>query len=142
MELDIAAAGAAAAQIAAGEVAVGQLDLEYIVPARLALIADAHSAGPRYPVNGDVEVNDPAIRIIRINGVDRHGGILDVLAIAMVYVIQVAPEGAFLDAAGDAEVAIRAGGGAGNPPATRHEVLWRRNEAPIGSGDKNGQHNS
>ena len=44
MELDIAAAGAAAAQIAAGEVAVGQLDLEYVIAARLTLVARASLA--------------------------------------------------------------------------------------------------
>src|SRR5881396_3264784 len=67
VELDVASTRMAAAQIASGEVTIGQLDLEYVVAARLALVAHPHSRRARLTVNGDVVVDDPAIRIIRVH---------------------------------------------------------------------------
>src|SRR5438552_6277096 len=64
VELDVAPTGPAATQIATGEIAVGQLDLEYVIPARLALVTCPDSRSARLSINRDVVVNDPAIRVI------------------------------------------------------------------------------
>src|SRR5439155_17142902 len=126
VELDVASTRMAAAQIASGEVAVGQLDLKYVVAARLALVAHPHSRRACLTVYGDVVIDDPAIRIIRVKRVAGHGRLFDVHAVAVVDVIQVAPERAVLDATRHTEVGFRARGCAGNPSTARHEVAHRR----------------
>src|SRR2546425_13300057 len=98
VELDVASTRMAAAQIAPGEVAVRQLDLEYVVAARLALVARPHSRRARLTVDGDVVINDPAIRIVRVKRVAGHCRVFHVHTAAVVDVIQVAPERAVLDA--------------------------------------------
>ncbi|TAK95019.1 MAG: hypothetical protein EPO07_15850 [Verrucomicrobia bacterium] len=87
-----------AAQIATGEIAVGQLDLEYVVAARLTLVAHAHARGARLTVNGHVAVNDAAIRVGRVHGITRDRRGFHVHAVAMINVIEMAPERAVLDA--------------------------------------------
>ena len=73
-------------------------------------------------VDRDVVVDDPAISVIRINGVpgDRCG--LHVHAVAMIDVVQVAPERAVLHATGHTEVGLGARRCAGNPAAAGDEV--------------------
>src|SRR5882672_4235295 len=102
VELDVAPTRPTATQIATGEIAVGQLDLEYVVAARLALVAHPHSPRACLAIDRDVVVDDPAIGVIRIDGVARDGRGLHVHAIAVVDVVQVAPKGAILDATGHA----------------------------------------
>src|SRR5437879_3780876 len=126
VELDVASTRMAAAQIATGEVAIGQLDLEYVVAARLALVAHPHSRRARLTVYRDVVVDDPAIRIIRVKRVAGYCRLFHVPAVAMVDVIQVAPERAVLDATCHTEVGFGARGCAGNPATTGHEVAHRR----------------
>src|SRR5439155_16727483 len=84
VELDVASTRTAAAQIATGEVAVRQMDLKCVVAARLALVAHPHSRRARLTVNGDVVVDDPAIRIIRVKRVAGHCRLFHVLAVAVV----------------------------------------------------------
>src|SRR6266404_8338083 len=126
VELDVASTRTAAAQIATGEVAVRQLDLKYVVAARLALVAHPHSRCARLTVNGDVVIDDPAIRIIRVKRVAGYCRLFHVHAVAVVDVIQVAPERAVLDATCHTEVGFRARGCASNPSTARHEVAHRR----------------
>src|SRR5439155_23751643 len=126
VELNVAATRPAATQIATREIAVGQLDLEYVVAPRLALIAHADSGSAWLTVDRDVVIDDPAISVIRINCVSGDRGLFYVHAVPMVDVVEVPPERAVLDAAGDTEVALGARRCAGNPAAARHEVArWR-----------------
>src|SRR5712691_7612494 len=92
VKLDVASTRMTAAQIATGEVPAGQLDLEYVVAARLTLVARAHSRRSRLTVYGDVVINDPAIWISRVKRVAGHCRLLHVHTVAVVNVIQVAPE--------------------------------------------------
>src|SRR5258706_9846448 len=129
VELDVAATRVSAAQVATGEVAVGQLDLEYVVAARLALVARPHSGGARCAVDRDGVVNDPAGRIVWIRRVACDGRGLHVHAAAVVDVVEVAPERAVLDATAHTEVALRAGRGSRDPAPAGEEVArgwWRR----------------
>src|ERR1041385_316615 len=126
VQLDVAAARLIATQVAAGEVAVGHLDLEYVVPARFALVASADPGGARGAVNIHVVVNDPASGIIGINSVAGDCGGVDVHAVAVVYVVQVTPELATTDAAADAEGALFAGRRADDPAAAGELVTFGR----------------
>src|SRR3989442_179332 len=143
VELDVASTRMRAAQIATGEVAVGQLDLEYVVATRLALVAHAHARGARLTVNRDVVVNDAAIRVVRVERVARHGGGLHVHAVAMINVVEMAPERAVLDAALHPEVRLVSRRRARDPSATRHKVArwcaaWRWRVRDGGTSDSGG----
>ncbi len=106
VELDVAATGVVAAQIATCEVAVGQLDFEYVIPARLAFVAHADSRSARLTVDRNRVVDDPAIRVIRINRVARDGRVFDVHARVMIDVVEVAPERAIFDTTRDTEIGL------------------------------------
>ena len=80
----MAATSMAAARLAPGEVAVRQLDFECVVAARLAFVARAHSRRAPLTVNGDVVINDPAIRIIRIQRIAGHHRLFRTQAVAVV----------------------------------------------------------
>src|SRR5262245_17468393 len=114
------------AQIATGKVAVGQLDFENVVPARLALVTRPHSRGARLTVDGDGVVNNSAIRITRIRLVARDSRGFHKHAVTVVDVIQVAPERPVLDSPSHTEVGSRATRCPDDPAAASHEVTWRR----------------
>src|SRR6266487_2510662 len=126
VQLDVASPWMTAAQITAGEVAARQLDLEYVVAARLALVAHAHPRGAGLSVNINIVVNDAAIGVGRIDCVSGDGGGLHVHSVAVVNVIEMAPERVVLESAAHAEVGLRARRRAGDPSAARHEVAPRR----------------
>src|SRR6266536_852864 len=84
VELDVASAWMGATQIAAGEVAVGQLDFEDVVAARLAFVAGPDSRGAGLAVDGHSVVDNPAIWVIGIRRVSGDGCGLDVHAVAVV----------------------------------------------------------
>src|SRR6266704_2558792 len=122
MELDVATPGLAPAQVPAGKVTVGQLDLEDVVAARFAFVAGAHARRAGLVVDRDIVVDNPAVRVARIDRVtgDRRG--LHVHPVTVVDVVQVAPERTVLDTAGHAEVGLRPRRRAGNPTAARQEI--------------------
>ena len=122
---------APAAQIAPGEIAVGQLDLEYVIPARLALVTCPDSRSACLSINRDVVVNDPAICVVRIRGVSSDGGGLHMRAVAMIDVVQIAPEGAIPDAAGSAEISVRARRRACYPAGGGDKVAARRGSSSV-----------
>src|SRR5690348_15660039 len=126
----------AATQVACGAVAVGQLDAEVVVGARLAIVTrlDVRRAG--LATDGDGVVDQPAIRVLGVGGVTRNGRGFDVHAVAVIDVIEMAPEGPVLDSAGDSEVGFGSGGGAGNPTPARDEVAAiRRRQRGTAAGD-------
>src|SRR5437899_1074505 len=128
VELDVAATRVAAAQVATGEIAVGQLDFEYVVAARFALVAHPHARRAGLVVDHDGVVDDPAIGIIRIRLVSGDRGGLHVHPGGMIDVVEVAPERSVPDTTRHTEVGLGARRRAGDPPAARHEVpaLGRR----------------
>src|SRR5437867_10139898 len=109
-------------QVAAGEVAGGQLDLEYVVPARLALVAGPDSRRAGLTVNGDIVVNDSAGGVVRVHGISGHRGGLHMHAVAMINVVKVAPERSVLDAPRHTEVGLGPRRRAHDPAAARQEV--------------------
>src|SRR5437763_271380 len=108
MELNVAATCVTAAHIPTRKVTVGQLDLEDVAAARLALVANAHSRRARLAVNGDVVVYNPAIRIVGVQNVAGYRRSLDMLASASVREVQVPPQfpTLLLDATGDGEIGV------------------------------------
>src|SRR4051812_46668131 len=106
MELDVSPSGMAAAKIAAGEVTVGQLNFEYVVTAWFAFVAHPDSGRAGLTINRDVVLDNPTIGIIRINLVAGHRRRLHVHPVAVINVIEMAPERAVLDAAAHTEVAL------------------------------------
>ena len=82
--------------------------MEYVVAAWLALVAHPDSRRARLTVDRDDVVDDAAITVIRINSVsgDRCGP--HVLAVAMIDVVQVAPQRAVLHTTGHTEVGLGA----------------------------------
>ena len=126
VELDVASARLAATQFAAGGITAGQLDFEYVISARFALVAHADSRHARLIVDRDGVIDDPAIRVKRINRVsgDRCG--FDLHATVMIDVVKVAPECAVLGTTRHTEVRLGAGRSAGNPAAAGDEVATRR----------------
>ena len=125
VELDVAPAWMAATQITAGEITVGQLNLEYVVAAGLAFVAYSDSGCARLTIDRNIIVDDTTSPVARINRVARDGGVFDVLAVAMIYVVQVAPERAVLDAPGHTEVGLRSRRRPGDPATAGHEVARR-----------------
>jgi len=87
MELDVASTRPRAAQIATGEITVGQLDLEYVVAAGLALVAYSDSGCARLTIDRNSVVDDTTSRVARINRVARDGGVFDVHAVAMIDIV-------------------------------------------------------
>jgi len=100
-------------------------DFEYIVSPWLAFVTHADARlGARYAIYGHVVTNDPAIRVTIINivRVARDGCGLHVHAVAMIDVVEVAPERAVLDATRDTEIGLRARQCIGNPAAAGDEA--------------------
>src|SRR5206468_2537708 len=111
-----------------GPVPIGQIDVEFVVAARLALVTRQDCSMARLTIDGDVVFDSPATRVApRIGIVCGDCRLFHVHADAVIDVVEVAPQRAVPPAAGDTEVGPGARRRAGNPAAARHEVVtWRR----------------
>src|SRR2546425_2519738 len=86
MELNVAAAGAAAAQIASGMIAGGERDLKPVIHSRLAIVGDTDHSGARDTVDIHVVGDIPGIGIAlgriagALGGTHVHpGAVVDVI---------------------------------------------------------------
>lgn len=101
-------------------IAIGENDLEGIVPSWLAVIGHLDCRRASYAVNRDIEVNEACQRCCNIiasdsGGLDMHSGVV-------IDVIQVAPESAVANATSHAEVRFSPAR-PDDPAATRDEVF-------------------